>query len=446
MENVVLSRKKAWHEDKQIEYRFPIEWNLKVLSHLPVNVLDKREIYEKITNPIGCYPLQKYIQTGNKICIICDDISRPTRSDVIIPILLQYLNQIGVPNESISIVISSGTHKKMSQIEKNLKFGPDICKSIKIIDHDLKRNLVFMGKTSLGTPVYVNKTVATSDLVIGIGGILPHGQAGFSGGAKLILGVSGIKTILYFHDRRKGANRGKTTDNELRNDMTEAARLCKMNFIINNLISQDREIVDIYAGDLESAYIEGVKKAKYLYQVQNPNDSDADLIVADTYPFDISFLMSGKGWWPVIARNGKHQRLIIAAIPNGLNEHMLFPFKQPKYLFLLKMLSRKLQTHSVSEFIMFMSKKIYLNGIKKKLYPNLNRASVKPIKNVPPAFFHHDLDINPNISLSNYRFINNLIFYNNLADCFDQIKTRVKKKNIKVLFYKASSLTYSIMT
>ena len=41
-----------------------------------------------------------------------------------------------------------------------------------------------MGKTSLGTPVYVNKIVAISDLVIGIGGILPHGQAGFGGGAK----------------------------------------------------------------------------------------------------------------------------------------------------------------------------------------------------------------------------------------------------------------------
>ena len=297
----------------------------------------------------------------------------------------------------------------MSQIEKNLKFGADICKSIKIIDHDLKRNLVFMGKTSLGTPVYVNKIVATSDLVIGIGGILPHGQAGFGGGAKLILGVSGIKTILYFHDRRKGTNRGKTIDNELRNDMTEAARLCKMNFIINNLISQDREIVDIYAGDLEFAYIEGVKKAKYIYQVQNPNDSDANLIVADTYPFDISFSVSGKGWWPVITRNCKHQRLIIAAIPNGINDHILFPFKKPKYLFLLKMLSRRLQTHSVSEFIIFMSKKIYLNGIKNKIYPNHKRASVNPTKNVPPVFFHHDLDMNPNINMSNFIFFNNFL-------------------------------------
>ena len=440
MDNLVLSRTKAWFEDKEVEYRFPGEWNVKILSHLPIRVLDQKEIYQKIQNLIGCSPLSNYLQQGMKVCIISDDISRPTRTDIIIPILIEYLNQNRISKESIRIVTSSGTHKKMSQIEKNLKFGSDICKSIKIIDHDLKKNLVFMGKTSLGTPVYVNKTVATSDLVIGIGGIYPHDNAGFSGGAKLILGVSGIRTILYFHDRRKGANRGERIDNELRNDMAEAARLCKMNFIISNLISQDREIVDIYAGDLEFAYIEGVKKAKSLYQVQNPNDSDADLIVADTYPFDISCSVSRKGWWPVeLTRNCSNQRIIIAAIPNGIDEHILFPFKQPKYLSLPTKLSRRLRTHSVSEFVTLISKKISLKRIKNKVYPKYKGAYVNPTINTPPVFFHHDLDINPNINLSNY------IFSNNLAECFDQIKIRVKKKKIKVWFYKASSLTYSTM-
>ena len=441
MDNLVLSRSKVWFEDKELEYRFPGEWDVQILSHIPIRVLRQEEIYQKIKNPIGCSPLSNCLQQGMKVCIIADDISRPTRTDIIIPILIEYLNQNRISKESIRIVISSGTHKKMSQIEKKLKFGSGICKSIKIIDHDIKNNLVFMGKTSLGTPVYVNKTVATSDLVIGIGGIYPHDNAGFSGGAKLILGVSGIKTILYFHDRRKGTKRGKTIHNELRNDMIETARLCKMNFSINNLISQDREIVDIYAGDLELAYSEGLKKAKYLYRVQNPVDSDADLIVADTYPFDISCSVSRKGWWPVtLPRDCSNQRIIIAAIPNGIDEHILFPFKQTKYLSLPKRLNRRFQTHSVSEFIMLISKKISLKRIKRKVYATNKRASVNPTICPPPVFFHHDLDNNPNINLSNF------IFFNNLRDCLDQIKIRVKKKNIKVWFYKASSLTYSIMT
>ena len=104
------------------------------------------------------------------------------------------------------------------------------------------------------------------------------------------------------------------------------------------------------------------------------------------------------------------------------------------------MLSRRLQTHSVLEFIIFMSKKIHLKGIKNKVYPKHKRASINPNYIAPPVFFHHNLDINPNINLSNF------IFFNNLGDCFDQIKIRVKKKNIKVWFYKASSLTYSTMT
>jgi hypothetical protein len=149
--------------------------------------------------------------------------------------------------------------------------------------------------------------------------------------------------------------------------------------------------------------------------------------------------MSRKGWWPVLNRNCSNQRLIIAAIPNGINEHILFPFKQPKYLSLPKMLSRRLQTHSVLESIMLISKKISLKIKKRKVYPKHKRASINPNYIAPPVFFHHDLDANPNINLSNF------IFFNNLGDCFDQIKIRVKKKNIKVWFYKTSSLTYSTM-
>ena len=48
MGNLVLSRTKAWFEDKELEYRFPGEWDVKILSHLPIRVLDQQEIYQKI--------------------------------------------------------------------------------------------------------------------------------------------------------------------------------------------------------------------------------------------------------------------------------------------------------------------------------------------------------------------------------------------------------------
>jgi hypothetical protein len=150
--------------------------------------------------------------------------------------------------------------------------------------------------------------------------------------------------------------------------------------------------------------------------------------------------VSRKGWWPVeLTRNCSNQRIIIAAIPNGIDEHILFPFKQPKYLSLPTKLSRRLRTHSVSEFVTLISKKICLKRIKNKVYPKHIGTYVNPNINTRPAFFHHDLDINPNIDLSNY------IFSNNLAECFDQIRIREKKKKIKVWFYKASSLTYPSM-
>ncbi|MGD9900497.1 MAG: lactate racemase domain-containing protein, partial [Calditrichaceae bacterium] len=325
MKNAISCRQNAWYGDDKISYRFPANWNISVFSPKNTIKLSDDDIFTKIQNPLGCLPLSKQLKPGMKVLIISDDITRPTRTDIIIPVLLNILKNAGIRSGNISILIGTGLHSLMSDHDKTLKFGKDIVDNFKIYDHDYRGKNIYAGKTRSGTPVFINKHVSESDFVIGVGGIYPHNPAGFGGGAKLILGVCSEKTIKYFHMRRKGVGAGGTVSNEFRQDLLEASRLAGMNFIINNLVDKDRNIIEILSGDVDTAYHAGVKKARKIFGVPNPVDHPFDLVVADAYPFDSTFAFTRKGWWPIRQCGRNSYKLIISSILNGIGNHPLFP-------------------------------------------------------------------------------------------------------------------------
>ena len=60
--------------------------------------------------------------------------------------------------------------------------------------------MVYLGKTSRGTEVAVNRIAAEADQLILTGGVIYHYMAGFGGGRKSILpGVASLKTIQQNH-------------------------------------------------------------------------------------------------------------------------------------------------------------------------------------------------------------------------------------------------------
>ena len=56
---------------------------------------------------------------------------------------------------------------------------------------------MLIGETSFGTPVYINREVASCDLRVAIGGVIPYySKHIYNGGGKIVLpGISGIETI-----------------------------------------------------------------------------------------------------------------------------------------------------------------------------------------------------------------------------------------------------------
>ncbi|WP_455369734.1 nickel-dependent lactate racemase family protein [[Eubacterium] cellulosolvens] len=251
-----------------------------------------QEIVQKsIRNPIGRPPISSMVKSKDKIVIIGDDITRPTPQNIIIPIVLDELNSVGVPDKNIHVVVGLGTHRDMTKTEFRLKYGT-VEDRVEITNHDYTDNLVNVGSTYSGIPIEVNKNVYDANIKIGIGNIVPHCYAGWGGGGKIIQpGVCGEKTTGMTH-----LMGGKvkpytkilgTVDNDVRKEIEAAAELVGLDFIINTVLDNREKIVNVVSGEPIRALRNGVAHARKIFCPKISGSSD--IIVVSSYPADIDY-------------------------------------------------------------------------------------------------------------------------------------------------------------
>lgn len=259
----------------------------------------RAEILRALNEPIGSKPLNEIIKSGNKVAIVVDDVTRPAPSHTIVPSLLEELNRLGVQDEDITIIFGCGTHRAVEPDEAKELLGEDVIDRVKTISHDCHaKDNVYVGTTKEhGTKVLVNKAFAEADVRILTGDIEMHYYAGFGGGRKSVLpGVSSVETIRHNHAMilHPKARTSILEGNPIHEDMVEAARLAKVDFILNVVTNSKGEIVQAFAGDLEQAFYEGVKLVEEMYKV--PIDRRADIIVVSPggHPADIDLYQSYK--------------------------------------------------------------------------------------------------------------------------------------------------------
>ncbi len=134
--------------------------------------------------------------------VVIDDISRPTPVKEIFPIVLAELITAGAKNENITIIPALGVHRGMELQEILARTGLARLDGInwENPDADNQELQQFLGTTSRGTPVWINRTAANADLIISIGCIEPHIIASFGGGYKNILpGIAARISIAHNH-------------------------------------------------------------------------------------------------------------------------------------------------------------------------------------------------------------------------------------------------------
>ena len=163
----------------------------------------KKAVLDAVRNPVGSAPLREVVKQGDKVVILVSDITRAwTRTSEYLPIVEEELNNSGIPDADISVIVATGTHRANTDEEKKIIVGEDLYNRLKIYDHDaydMEKN-VYLGTTRRGTPVYLDKRAVEADKVILTGGITPHLFAGFGGGRKSVLpGIAAAETINHNH-------------------------------------------------------------------------------------------------------------------------------------------------------------------------------------------------------------------------------------------------------
>ena len=212
---------------------------------------DYKEILkESLRAPIDTPPLRQIAKAGQTAAIIISDITRPCPSYKILPFLLEELNAAGVKDENIVIVSGLGSHRKQTDEERERLAGSDVFRRVRVVDSD-PEDFVAVGVSSNGTPFEVFRPVVEADLRICVGNIDYHYFAGYSGGCKAIVpGVCTRRTIERNHKMMllEDARVGRADGNPVRSDMEEILQFLSIDFLVNVVLNEKKEIAAAVAG------------------------------------------------------------------------------------------------------------------------------------------------------------------------------------------------------
>ena len=229
-----------------------------------------------LAHPIGSAPLHQLARPGQRITIVTSDITRPLPSYQILPGVLDELYRAGVRPEDITVVLALGSHRRHTPEEVIRLVGRECYETVRCVDSDAA-DCIHLGDTAHGTPVDITRAVAEADFRICLGNIEFHYFAGYSGGAKAIMpGVSTPLAIQANHRLMVSplACAGRLDGNPVREDLEEAAAICGVDFIVNVVLDEHKQIVYAMAGDVTLAHRAGcAPKDANLYQTQKALDN-----------------------------------------------------------------------------------------------------------------------------------------------------------------------------
>ncbi len=268
-------------------------------AHIDGLADEKAAVLDALQNPIGSQPLLECISPDAKICIAFTDITRATPNDRIIPWLLEHL---GGPNDNITLLNQLGTHRPNTREELETMLTPEVVANYRVLNHEPEnpKALVQVGTTADGTPALLNRHIVEADLRIITGFIEPHFFAGFSGGVKGIMpGCAGLETVMSNHGAKNigdpQATFGVTVGNPLWEELRDIALKTGPSFLLNITLNEQRDITNVFAGDIIEAHKTGcvfVKKS-----AMQPLEQSFDIVVTTNsgYPLDLNLYQGVKG-------------------------------------------------------------------------------------------------------------------------------------------------------
>ncbi len=281
------------------------------------------EVERALAEPIGAPKLEEVVKPGEKIAIVTSDITRPCPTWQIMPALLRHLYAAGVKREDITLVFALGSHRHHTPEEMQHLGGVLAYNELTCVDSN-PDDCINLGVTKSGTPVDITRVVAEADRRICLANIEYHYFAGYSGGAKSIMpGVSNRAAIQSNHSMmvRPEAHAGRLAGNPIREDIEEAAAICGIDYIVNVVLDEHKQIIKAVAGDVTAAHRAGCAFLDTLYRKEIAKKADIVLVSQGGAPKDLNLYQTQKA-----LDNAKHAVrdggviVLIGSCKEGLGE------------------------------------------------------------------------------------------------------------------------------
>ena len=275
---------------------------------LPVMEPDQA-VREALRHPIGSPCLKDIVSPGEKDRLLVPDVTRLWQSPAVyVHVMVEELNACGIPDSDILIVTATGTHRAHVGDEQARLLGEDICRRIRVVDHDCRdtAHLVHVGDTSRGTPVWFNSYAMACDKIIITCGVVYHFLAGFGGGGKMLLpGIAGYETIQRHHKQALNPGFGNGTNADVRSanmadsnifhaDIFEAAAMARPCFGLNVVVNDDYRILKAFAGDWVQSHAAACRLVDSMEGVTIHERTPLVVASAGGYPKDINLYQTIK--------------------------------------------------------------------------------------------------------------------------------------------------------
>jgi nickel-dependent lactate racemase len=232
------------------------------------------------------------------VAIVIADHTRPVPDRLLIPWIVQ---ELGIPDECVTILVGTGTHRGSTPEELRKMLGAAASR-FRVLNHDCEAagELVRLGTTRCGGECWMNRHWVGADLRVATGFIEPHFYAGFSGGSKAVIpGIAGLETVRHFHRAsliaQPNATWARLADNPLQRLTREMTAFCPPHFIVNVTLNRDKEITGVYAGEVTAAHDAGCAAALEEATIRVLRRYPVVVTTNSGYPLDQNFYQTVKG-------------------------------------------------------------------------------------------------------------------------------------------------------
>ncbi len=262
-----------------------------------VSVGDETKTIRKgIEHPINSRSFDDFIANARDLLFIVNDYTRPTPTAKILEVIYPKTR-----DKNTKFIIATGIHRAPTEDELKSIFGNyyNLLKD-RIYIHDARKDedMVYLGISSTGTEMNVNKIGIEANKLVIIGSVEPHYFAGYTGGRKSFLpGIASYKTIEQNH-RHALSPRAQTLvleGNPVHEDMVDALKTIegKEIFSIQTVLDGKKRIYHCTSGHIHDSFLMAIEKAHEVYCVDIREKTDIVVAVAG-YPSDVNLYQSQK--------------------------------------------------------------------------------------------------------------------------------------------------------